>query len=87
MYSTVRPRIAACDGLAGGGRLNDRLAGVAGKLRPHVADELDDDRFDIEHLIVVLAETAELAAALRAPQEDRLVREGVPRFGDRGAQN
>ena len=30
---------AARHGLAGGGRLNDRLAGAAGELRPHMTDD------------------------------------------------
>jgi len=46
--------------------LGDRIAGLAGVLRPHVADHLEPPRHIVQHLGDVLAEQGHAAATVRA---------------------
>ena len=59
-------RKAALDGARWRGSFDNALALLAGKLRPHVANNLEVGRDVLQDLGHILAEVAQLAAAIRA---------------------
>ncbi len=63
MAGVARPRGV---GIAGAGRLGDRIARRAGIFRPDMADDLEVARHVVQHLGHVLAELAHAAAAVGA---------------------
>ncbi|EZP69660.1 hypothetical protein BV96_04063 [Sphingomonas paucimobilis] len=63
--------LAARDRFYRGGRLDDLLAGPAGILGPHGADDAPLHRRHVEHLVAVLAQRAQGAAAIGAGAASR----------------
>jgi hypothetical protein len=57
--------LAARNHLVGCRCLHNGLAGPAGEFGPDMADNLEQDRLDIEHLGLILTKTAQSAAAGR----------------------